>query len=79
MGGHCQPQPSLRKGSRSPRLGAVPYYRLPGAGMHASALLDGQDQYIVDLDPATPGSQQGRWLIELRAQDQDNQVLAVWY
>ena len=64
---------------RSPRLGAVPYYRLPGAGMHASALFDGQDQYIVDLDPATPGSQQGRWLIELRAQDQDNQVLAVWY
>ena len=66
-------------GNGSPRLGAVPYYRPPGAGMHASALLGEQDQYIVDLDPATPGSQQGRWLIELRAQDQDNQVLAVWY
>ena len=67
------------EGSGSPRLGAVPYYRSPGAGTHASGLLDGQGQYIVDLDPATPGSQQGRWLIELRAQDQDNQVLAVWY
>ena len=44
--------------------------------MQASVLLDGQGQYIVDLDPATPGSQQGRWLIEF---DQDNQVLAVWY
>ena len=47
--------------------------------MHASALLDGQDRYIVDMDPDTPGRQPGRWLIELRAQDQDNQVLAVWY
>ena len=67
------------EGRRSPRLGAAPYYRPPGGGMQASVLLDGQGQYIVDLDPATPGSQQGRWLIELRAHDQDNQVLAVWY
>ena len=67
------------EGPRSPRLGAVHYFRPPGAGAHASALLAGQDQYIVDLDPNAPGRQQGRWLIELRAQDQDNQVLAVWY
>ena len=67
------------EGSSSPRLGAVHYFRPPGAGAHASALLDGQGQYIVDLDPATPGNQPGRWLIELRAHDPDNQVLAVWY
>ena len=67
------------EGNGSPRLGAAHYFRPPGAGMHASALLDRQGQYVVDLDPATPGSQQGRWLIELRAQGQDNQVLAVWY
>ena len=66
-------------GNAPPRLGAVPYYQAPGAGAHSSAFLDGQGQYVVDLDPATPGSQQGRWLIELRAQDQDDQVLAVWY
>ena len=66
-------------GNGSPRLGAVPYFRLPGAGAHASTLLDGQDRYIVDVDPDTPGRQPGRWLIELRAHDQDNQVLAVWY
>ncbi len=67
------------EGPRSPRLGAVHYFRPPGAGAHASALLAGQDQYIVDLDPNAPGRRQGRWLIELRAQNQDNQVLAVWY
>ena len=69
-------------GNGSPSLGAVHYFRPPAAGTHASVLLAGQGHYIVDLDPATPGSQQGRWLIELRAQDQgpgDNQVLAVWY
>ena len=67
------------EGNGSPRLGAVPYFRLPGTGAHASTLLDGQDRYIVDVDPDTPGRQPGRWLIELRAHDQDNQVLAVWY
>ncbi len=66
-------------GNGSPSLEAVHYFRPPGAGTHASVLLAGQGHYIVDLDPATPGSQQGRWLIELRAQNQDNQVLAVWY
>ena len=67
------------EGSGSPSLGAVPYFRPPGAGAHASALLDAQGQYVVDLDPDSPGNQPGRWLIELRVHDQDNQVVAVWY
>ena len=67
------------EGQRSPRLGAVHYFRPPGAGIHASTLLDGQDRYTVGLGPATSRNRPGRWLIELRAQDQDNRVLVVWY
>ena len=67
------------EGNGSPRLGAAHYFRPPGAGARASVLLGGQGQYVVDLDPDAPGNQPGRWLIELRAHGQDNQVLAVWY
>ncbi len=70
---------SPTEGNGTPRLGAAHYFRPPGAGAHASALLDGPDEYSVDVDPDTPGRQPGRWLIELRVHDQDNQVLAVWY
>ena len=55
------------------------YSYRPTAGVHASRYFDGQRWHEVDLAPATPGIQTGRYIVELWLFDRYDRVVMTWY
>lgn len=55
------------------------YSYRPTAGKTASRYFDGQRWHEVDLAPATPGIQTGRYIVELWLFDRYGRVVMTWY
>ena len=55
------------------------YSHRPTAGADASRYFDGERWHEVDLDPATDGTQAGRYIVELWLFDRYGRVVMTWY